>query len=118
MKKHLWKVIVIIGVIVIGISLIDFAIEMNKIRNHESHPFFVNLRNYIVENGSPEEIYIEETLPVAQSMARHNTKVTVRYRIITTVLATIIGVEFTKPKRYKTDDSVYVPYDDIDKFVE
>ena len=87
MRRKLSKIIIIVGIILLLISLVDFAVKWNNI-NKLNTPYLKNLRESY-SNFSDKE-YEEILLPLNIETSKSNNKVRFFNRFFIIVLATLI----------------------------
>lgn len=97
MKMMRKKIIMMIAVILLIASLLDYSVMIIKI-NNQSLDYYIKLRESYSDRVSEQE-YEEIILPVDMSTYKHNELVNLIYRLIYILLGTILILEFTKPKK-------------------
>jgi hypothetical protein len=102
MKVQRKKIIITIAVILAIASIIDYGVMIIKI-NSQSLDFFIELRASYADRISDSE-YEEKILPVLISNYKHNELVTLINRLVSLLVASILIVEFTKPKNHHYND--------------
>lgn len=95
MREKLSRIIIVIGVILLLISLADFAVKWNNINNLNT-PYLENLRESYL-NVSDKE-YQEILLPLHIETAKSNNKATFLNRLFIIGLGTLILAGLSQEK--------------------
>lgn len=99
MKDHLWKIIAIVGALILIANVIYFGIEMHNI-NNEDTSFFRAMKLIHGEEG------YHQVLPTYTSLAKHGAISGFGYRTIFIVGVTVLGIVLTKYSDRKLDKPV------------
>lgn len=96
MKSRLQKIVIILGLILLFVSFVDFGTNIYNINNGNTL-YLKELRSTYSDTISDSE-YEAEILPLHIKTYKHNEKVMLIYRLIGIVLVTGIGLALLKVK--------------------
>ncbi|MTI96567.1 MAG: hypothetical protein FH749_14020 [Firmicutes bacterium] len=102
MKAHVWKIIAMIGALILIVNIIYFGVEMHNINNQNT--WFLREMQLQFED-MPEETY-QAALPTYMSLAKHSAVSGFAYRMIFVVGVTVLGVGLTKYRERNLDKPV------------